>query len=327
MAKIKVYELAKELGVPSKEVLEFLGGKNIEVKNHMSALEEADANVVRKGMAKGGQEAAKTEQETPKKKNIVHVFRPQNTQNGARQGKRTQGRTAQQGNGRGAQTPGKPMQVNNGRPAKAAPARPAGAALAPGKAEPARPAGVSAGTKPAEQTKRPAASGMAAAAEATEQAKRHKHLSISPLRPAETSNQFLCLTSQISSRDVELIHQKARESSATMNDVFMTAYARVIAQLQNINTVVLPCPADLRRFCPELDTLTIANMTGIYRRITVEIPPGCSFGMTLQQVHIELALQKSRYRCFVGIKALDRMFHKAPRLGILGDFVTSCHRG
>lgn len=85
--------------------------------------------------------------------------------------------------------------------------------------------------------------------------KRHKHLSISPLRSAETSNQFLCLTSQISSRDVELIHQKARESGATMNDVFMTAYARVIAQLQNINTVVLPCPADLRRFYPELDAL------------------------------------------------------------------------
>lgn len=159
----------------------------------------------------------------------------------------------------------------------------------------------------------------------TEQAKRHKHLSISPLRPAETSNQFLCLTSQISSRDVELIHQKARESGATMNDVFMTAYARVIAQLQNINTVVLPCPVDLRRFYPELDALTIANMTGIYRRITVEIPPGCSFGMTLQQVHIELALQKSRYRCFMGIKALDKVFREAPR-HLLGRAVKAIYR-
>ena len=35
MSKIKVYELAKELNVPSKEVLEFLSGKNIEVKTHM----------------------------------------------------------------------------------------------------------------------------------------------------------------------------------------------------------------------------------------------------------------------------------------------------
>ena len=61
MAKIKVYELAKELGVPSKEVLEFLGGKNIEVKNHMSALEEADANVVRKGFGKSEIRIRRTE--------------------------------------------------------------------------------------------------------------------------------------------------------------------------------------------------------------------------------------------------------------------------
>ena len=30
MSKIKVYELAKELDVPSKDVLEFLGSNNIE---------------------------------------------------------------------------------------------------------------------------------------------------------------------------------------------------------------------------------------------------------------------------------------------------------
>lgn len=159
----------------------------------------------------------------------------------------------------------------------------------------------------------------------TEQVKRHKHLSISPLRPVETGNQFLCLTSQISSRDVELIHQKARKSGVTMNDVFMNAYARVIAKLQNINTVVLPCPADLRRFYPELDALTIANMTGIYRRITVEIPLGCSFGMTLQQVHIELALQKSRYHCFVGIKALDKVFRKVPH-HLVGRVIKAAYR-
>ncbi len=166
MAKIKVYELAKELGVQSREVLEFLGRKNIEVKNHMSALEEADANVVRNGLAKGEAKAAKSEQETPKKKNIVHVFRPQNTQNGARQGRRQGGRTPQPGGARPAQPQGKPMQVNNGRPAKTGPAgaekRPA-AALKP--AEPAkRPA--TASPKPAEPVKRPAV--MAATETASE---------------------------------------------------------------------------------------------------------------------------------------------------------------
>ena len=68
MSKIKIYELAKELNVPSREVLEFLNGKNIEVKNHMSALEEADADVVRKSFVKAEAAPAKPEQEAPKKK-------------------------------------------------------------------------------------------------------------------------------------------------------------------------------------------------------------------------------------------------------------------
>ncbi len=52
MSKIKVYELAKELDKPSKELVEFLTGKNIEVKSHMSAIEEADADLVRKAFGK-----------------------------------------------------------------------------------------------------------------------------------------------------------------------------------------------------------------------------------------------------------------------------------
>ena len=49
--------------------------------------------------------------ETPKKKNIVHVFRPQNTQNGGNKGRRSGGNRQNSGQG-------KPMQVNNGRPAR-----------------------------------------------------------------------------------------------------------------------------------------------------------------------------------------------------------------
>lgn len=109
------------------------------------------------------------------------------------------------------------------------------------------------------------------------------------------------------------LHQKAKQYGATINDVFMTAYARVIARLQNIDTVVLSCPADLRKFCPAPNGLTVANMTGIYKKITVEIPPDCPFTTTLQQLHIEMMLQKSRYHCFSGIKLLNRTFRKVPR--------------
>ena len=48
MSKVKVYELAKELDKSSKELVEFLREKNIEVKSHMSTLEENEAELVRK---------------------------------------------------------------------------------------------------------------------------------------------------------------------------------------------------------------------------------------------------------------------------------------
>ena len=109
MAKIKVYELAKELNVQSKDVLEFLESKKIEVKNHMSALEETAAGQVKEHFSKNRKSEGESG-EAPKKKNIVHVFRPQNTQNGNKHGRR-QG-TKQ------TMTQGRSMQVNNGRPAK-----------------------------------------------------------------------------------------------------------------------------------------------------------------------------------------------------------------
>ena len=92
MSKIKVYELAKELGKTSKELMEFLAEKNIEVKSHMSALEDEDTEMLRKAFGK-------KKEEGPKKKNIVHVFRPQNLRDskpGNRQG-RPQGNRPVQG--------------------------------------------------------------------------------------------------------------------------------------------------------------------------------------------------------------------------------------
>lgn len=145
----------------------------------------------------------------------------------------------------------------------------------------------------------------------TEQTRHHRSVCMSPLRSGKTGGQLFCLTSQISADSMTLLRQKASSTGATLNHVFLTAYARVIARLQNITTVVLPCPADLRRFHPEQNALTVANMTGIYRKVAIEIPSGCPFTTSLQQVQIEMELQKSRHRCFEGINTLSRVFHHA----------------
>ncbi len=62
MAKMKVYELAQEIGVKSAEVLALLKNKGIEVKSHMSVLEDGQVEDVRNTMKKPAksEEAPKT---------------------------------------------------------------------------------------------------------------------------------------------------------------------------------------------------------------------------------------------------------------------------
>lgn len=159
----------------------------------------------------------------------------------------------------------------------------------------------------------------------TEQTRRSRSIPMAPLRPASGGGQAFCLTSQIPAGSMAAIHQKARRSGATLNDAFLAAYARVVARLQQADTVVLPCPADLRKFCPKQAGLTVANMTGIYREIAVEHPAERPFSAALQQIHIEMALQRSRRRCFAGIKALHKAYQRAPR-AILEQAVKATYR-
>ena len=55
MGKIKLYEIAKKLGLASKEVVEMAGKLNIEVKNHMSAVSEEEAEKIEKRFNNKGQ--------------------------------------------------------------------------------------------------------------------------------------------------------------------------------------------------------------------------------------------------------------------------------
>ncbi|MFY9214533.1 MAG: translation initiation factor IF-2 [Tissierellaceae bacterium] len=47
MAKIRVYELAKELNISSKELIEKLGDLDVSISSHMSSIEEEEADLIR----------------------------------------------------------------------------------------------------------------------------------------------------------------------------------------------------------------------------------------------------------------------------------------
>jgi translation initiation factor IF-2 len=111
MAKVKVHELAKELGVKSSEILDILKNKGIEVKSHMSVLEDGQVNDVKKALkapAKS-EEAPKTEtaateakEHVKKKKSIIFVSNPNNSKMPG-----------------SAQIPRKPQRVDNKKPVDA----------------------------------------------------------------------------------------------------------------------------------------------------------------------------------------------------------------
>ncbi len=104
MSKLRIYEIAQELHKTNKEVLDYLKEKNIEVKSHMSTLEEKDEKMVREAFASKKEEnAAARPSERPKKKsNLIQVFRPQNamTQEGKNFRRPQKGQRPVQGQGR-----------------------------------------------------------------------------------------------------------------------------------------------------------------------------------------------------------------------------------
>ena len=100
MSKIRVHELARQLGRQNKEVIEVLKAQGIEVKSHMSNIDEASAANIKEKFNRMRKEQ-KRELDTPKteekvvtaaengeapkkKKNIIRVYHAQNASDGGK---------------------------------------------------------------------------------------------------------------------------------------------------------------------------------------------------------------------------------------------------
>ena len=73
MGKIKIYDIAKKLGLTSKEVLDIAKKLNIEAKSHLSGVEEDEAKKIESELSnkseKGNSDKAKSEEKAAKKVN------------------------------------------------------------------------------------------------------------------------------------------------------------------------------------------------------------------------------------------------------------------
>jgi translation initiation factor IF-2 len=76
MSKIRVHELAKELNIESKELITILKEEfNIEVKNHMSTIEDEDAELIKELLAgKSPSDLVASADNAENSKSIVDVY-------------------------------------------------------------------------------------------------------------------------------------------------------------------------------------------------------------------------------------------------------------
>ena len=178
MAKMRVFELAKEIGIGSKELVSFLKENDVEVANHMSSVDDAAADQARQHYSKekkapaaetaakektaaestkASQEAAPVKKAVPakdgapvqakapakgkeasdqktappvKKKKLIQVFRPQNSDNAnvRRTGRPSQGGQQMLRGRRGPADNRRPggVDVDRRRPIAGRPVGPAG---------------------------------------------------------------------------------------------------------------------------------------------------------------------------------------------------------
>ena len=141
MAKVKVYELARELNIGSKEIISFLSENNIKVTNHMNNLEDSSIELVKnkymkketKTITKPETEMkAKEERQTEKKqahaaverpkkkKSITAVFNPQNSKTAKKRPARSSGDRMGKGQGdrNGKSQEEKPVKIQGDKNAK-----------------------------------------------------------------------------------------------------------------------------------------------------------------------------------------------------------------
>ena len=89
MSKKRVYEVAKDLGVENKVVIDALKKHNVEVKSHMSTVEDSQVSMIKQSLAGGAKpvqsEAPKATQQAPQKKVHEYHRNDQGEKRGAKQ--------------------------------------------------------------------------------------------------------------------------------------------------------------------------------------------------------------------------------------------------
>lgn len=108
---------------------------------------------------------------------------------------------------------------------------------------------------------------------------------------------------------MEKVHVAAKKQGATLNDVFLTAYARTLGKVYGLSKVNIPCTVDLRKYAK--GKRGIANLTGTYN-LNIKIKDDELFSETLSVVNANMQKQKQTRNDIAGPMLLVSKYEKYP---------------
>jgi NRPS condensation-like uncharacterized protein len=126
----------------------------------------------------------------------------------------------------------------------------------------------------------------------------------------DTNNPFIA-KHNISSDRFLSIKSYARKNNATINDVILTAYIRVLHKFLNCRGIPIPCAVDLRKYLPEKNGEIICNLvSNMICDIGRDL--GDTFNETLSKVKLSMDAEKRSLSCLNGPLLLEIIFKLLP---------------
>ncbi len=113
---------------------------------------------------------------------------------------------------------------------------------------------------------------------------------------------------KISSATMAKVHTLAKKQGATLNDVFLAAYARALGKLLGINKIMIPCTVDLRKYAK--GKTGIGNLTGSYN-FNIKLKDGEKFGDTLAKASVVMQKNKKTKNDIAGPMLLVSKYEKS----------------
>lgn len=104
------------------------------------------------------------------------------------------------------------------------------------------------------------------------------------------------------------VHDSAKKQGATLNDVFLTAYARTLGKLYGLRRINIPCTVDLRKYAKS--KTGIANLTGTYN-LNIKLKENAAFGETLTDASAIMQKQKKTKNDIAGPMLLVSKYEKS----------------